>query len=125
MKYGFNSKREYEKFRSLRHSYQTKLERIAIQLPLIGYDITYMKRENKKLFVYLDQEGDEGTEKSDEEFVKKCYEENLRQCMNELALDFHIEVSYAGRSLTFESESIQSTAFVDAYRVILGREMIG
>jgi hypothetical protein len=113
----FASTEQYREFRALRDKYRKTLAKNSFSIPLLGYTITSVGRDKQNMAVCIEGDGDS------REFVEDCVRENLRMSLEAVSIEEKIKMFYRDNKIIFRAEGNNQIAFLDAYRLILEREM--
>jgi len=124
-KQGFASISEYQKFTALRKDYREELLESAGYLSRIGYSIKDLREKRGELVVKLLEE----REDFDKDFVETNFKDGLQDCLQMIGMeenrgDNKFKIFYKKNTVFIKTNNLKLSAFLSAYKLILGRELV-
>ncbi|HIG92790.1 TPA: hypothetical protein HA234_01175 [Candidatus Woesearchaeota archaeon] len=103
---------------ALKRSYENYLMEVMGTIPLIGFELKalYSHRAGNLEFL-IDADG------AEPEFVKQTIQDNVMRCMALLGIEYDVDIQYTKKRVTMFPANVQGKAFLEAYKIVLGREL--
>jgi transposase len=118
---GFASQHQYKKYLKLRKFYREVLSGLAKDLRFVGYNIESLTNDKDNLVVKLLKE-DIGHD--DKEFIETNFRYCLQECSQLVNANNGFEVFCDGSTVFIKPNNLESRAFLYAYELVLGREIV-